>query len=78
MLDLDYRETPYFAGPRVANEEWEKIKIEFEAYINTPKAERDLNNFPTFKSWNQAFGVLTKEDIINVWQAQFEVFNNIK
>lgn len=77
VLDLDYRETPYFAGPRVANEEWEKIKIEFEAYINTPKAERDLNNFPTFKSWNQAFGVLTKEDIINVWQAQFEVFNNI-
>lgn len=78
VLDLDYRETPYFAGPRVANEEWEKIKIEFAAYINTPKAERDLNNFPTFKSWNQAFGVLTKEDIINVWQAQFEVFNNIK
>ena len=77
VLDLDYRETPYFAGPRIANEEWEKIKIEFEAYINTSKAERDLNNFPTFKSWNQAFGVLTKEDIINVWQAQFEVFNNI-
>ena len=77
VLDLDYRETPYFAGPRVANEEWEKIKIEFAEYINTPKAERDLNNFPTFKSWNQAFGVLTKEDIINVWQAQVEVFNNI-
>ena len=78
VLDLDYRETPYFAGPRVAEEEWEKIKKEFENYINTPKAERDLNNFPTFKSWNQAFGVLTKEDIINVWQAQVEVFNNIK
>ena len=78
VLDIDYRETPYFAGPNTANEEWQKIKVEFDAYTNTPKAERDLNNFPTFKSWNQAFGVLTKEDIINVWQAQVEVFNNIK
>jgi hypothetical protein len=78
VLDLDYRETPYFAGPNTADEEWQKIKKEFDAYTNTPKAERDLNNFPTFKSWNQAFGVLTKEDIINVWQAQVEVFNNIK
>jgi hypothetical protein len=77
VLDLDYRETPYFAGPRVAEEEWQKIKVEFDEYTNTPKAERDLNNFPTFKSWNQAFGVLTKEDIINVWQAQVEVFNNM-
>ena len=77
VLDIDYRETPYFAGPNTANEEWQKIKVEFDAYTNTPKAERDLNNFPTFKSWNQAFGVLTKEDIINVWQAQVEVFNNM-
>jgi len=78
VLDLDYRETLYFAGQTTAEAEWQKIKVEFDEYTNTPKAERDLNNFPTFKSWNQAFGVLTKEDIINVWQAQVEVFNNIK
>jgi hypothetical protein len=36
VLDLDYRETQYFAGPRVAEEEWQKIKVEFDEYTNTP------------------------------------------
>ena len=47
-------------------EEFNLIRNEWSTYSKLGEAERSLDDFPIFKKWNRAFGVLTKEDINTV------------
>ena len=78
VLDIDYRETPYFADASSLNEQYASIRKEWLSYSSTPKAERNLDEFPVFSTWNKVFGVLSREDIIEIAKAQGELFKGVK
>ena len=77
VLRIDFRETPYFETQTMLGEEFNLIRNEWSAYSKLGEAERNLDDFPIFKKWNQAFGVLTKEDINAVGLAQAELLKGI-
>jgi len=78
VLDIDYRETPYFEDADSLIEQYASIRKEWLSYSSTPKAERNLDEFPVFSTWNKVFGVLSKEDIVAVAEAQGGLFKSIK
>jgi len=78
VLDIDYRETPYFGDASSLIEQYASIRKEWLSYSSTPKSERNLDEFPVFSTWNKVFGVLSREDIVNVAEAQGELFKGIK
>ena len=78
VLDIDYRETPYFEDAESLIEQYASIRKEWLSYSSTPKAERNLDEFPVFSTWNKVFGVLSKEDIVAVAEAQGGLFKSIK
>ena len=78
VLRIDFRETPYFETQAMLGEEFNLIRNEWSAYSKLGEAERDLDDFPIFKKWNRAFGVLTKEDINTVGLAQAELLKGIQ
>ena len=78
VLDIDYRETPYFEDAEALIEQYASIRKEWLSYSSTPKAERNLDEFPVFSTWNKVFGVLSKEDIVAVAEAQGGLFKSIK
>jgi len=59
-------------------EEFDLIRNEWNTYSKLGEAERNLDDFPIFKKWNRAFGVLTKEDINTVGLAQAELLKGIQ
>lgn len=78
VLKIDFRETPYFETQAMLGEEFDLIRNEWNSYSKLGEAERNLDDFPIFKKWNQAFGVLTKEDINTVGLAQAELLKGIQ
>jgi hypothetical protein len=77
VLRIDFRETPYFETQVMLDEEFNLIKNEWSTYSKLGEAERNLDDFPIFKKWNQAFGVLTQEDINTVGLAQATLLKGI-
>jgi hypothetical protein len=78
VLRIDFRETPYFETQAMLGEEFNLIRNEWSTYSKLGEAERNLDDFPIFKKWNRAFGVLTKEDINTVGLAQAELLKGIQ
>jgi len=78
VLRIDFRETPYFETQAMLGEEFNLIRNEWSTYSQLEEAERNLDDFPIFKKWNRAFGVLTKEDINTVGLAQAELLKGIQ
>lgn len=78
VLRIDFRETPYFETQAMLGEEFDLIRNEWNTYSKLGEAERNLDDFPIFKKWNRAFGVLTKEDINTVGLAQAELLKGIQ
>jgi hypothetical protein len=78
VLRIDFRETPYFETQVMLSEEFNLIRNEWSTYSKLGETERNLDDFPIFKKWNQAFGVLTKEDINTVGLAQAELLKGIQ
>ena len=74
--EVDYRETPMFTGPTMLFEERDQIKAEWEEYSKLEPQERDLDNYPIFKKWNEVFGVVTEEDIIEIINKQHALLKN--
>ena len=77
-MRIDFRETPYFETQAMLGEEFNLIRNEWNTYSQLEEAERNLDDFPIFKKWNRAFGVLTKEDINTVGLAQAELLKGIQ
>ena len=78
VLRIDFRETPYFETQAMLGDEFDLIRNEWSTYSKLGEAERNLDDFPIFKKWNRAFGVLTKEDINTVGLAQAELLKGIQ
>jgi hypothetical protein len=78
VLKIDFRETPYFETQVMLSEEFNLIRNEWSTYSKLGETERNLDDFPIFKKWNQAFGVLTKEDINTVGLAQADLLKGIQ
>ena len=78
VLRIDFRETPYFETQVMLGEEFDLIRNEWSTYSKLGETERNLDDFPIFKKWNQAFGVLTQEDINTVGLAQAALLKGIK
>ncbi len=74
--EVDYRETPMFTGPTMLFKERDQIKAEWEEYSKLEPQERDLDNYPIFKKWNEVFGVVTEEDIIEIINKQHALLKN--
>jgi len=73
VYDLDFRETPFYSDISTLNNELDALEIEIKKWTDTPKAERNLDDYPVFSKWNEAFGVFSVEDIKAVADAQFQV-----
>jgi hypothetical protein len=71
--ELDFRETPFYSDISTLNNELDALEIEIKKWTDTPKAERNLDDYPVFSKWNEAFGVFSVEDIKAVADAQFQV-----
>ena len=78
VLRIDFRETPYFETQVMLGEEFDLIRNEWSTYSKLGETERNLDDFPIFKKWNQAFGVLTQEDINTVGLAQAALLKGIQ
>jgi hypothetical protein len=78
VLRIDFRETPYFETQVMLSEEFNLIRNEWSTYSKLGETERNLDDFPIFKKWNQAFGVLTQEDINTVGLAQAALLKGIQ
>ena len=74
--EVDYRETPMFTGPTMLFKERDQIKAEWEEYSKLEPQNRDLDNYPTFKKWNEVFGVATEEDIKEIINKQYALLKN--
>ena len=73
VYDLDFRETPFYSDISTLNNELDALEIEIKKWTDMPKAERNLDDYPVFSKWNEAFGVFSVEDIKAVADAQFQV-----
>jgi len=73
VYDLDFRETPFYSDISTLNNELDALEVEIQKWTSTPKAERNLDDYPVFSKWNEAFGVFSVEDIKAVADAQYQV-----
>ena len=73
VYDLDFRETPFYSDISTLNNELDALEVEIQKWTDTPKAERNLDNYPVFSKWNEAFGVFSVEDVKAVADAQYQV-----
>ena len=73
VYDLDFRETPFYSDISTLNNELDALEVEIQKWTDTPKAERNLDDYPVFSKWNEAFGVFSVEDIKAVADAQYQV-----
>lgn len=73
VYDLDFRETPFYSDISTLNNELDALEVEIQKWTDTPKTERNLDDYPVFSKWNEAFGVFSVEDIKAVADAQFQV-----
>lgn len=73
VYDLDFRETPFYSDISTLNNELDALEVELQKWTDTPKAKRNLDDYPVFSKWNEAFGVFNVEDIKVVADAQFQV-----